>query len=156
MEIGTSLAILGAALASGMSGVGSGIGIYHAAKVATGVLSESPEKFGNMLILSILPGTQGIYGLVTAFMVMLTVGMLGDTPMVLSTEYGLRMLFACLPMAIAGFGTAIYQGKVAANGIVMVAKRSEQVGQAITLAALVEMYALFGMIISILAILFAF
>jgi F0F1-type ATP synthase membrane subunit c/vacuolar-type H+-ATPase subunit K len=38
----------------------------------------------------------------------------------------------------------------------MVAKRSEQVGQAMTLSVLVEMYALFGLILGIFFILFGF
>ena len=156
MDVGVFWAICGAAMAAGLSGVGSGIGIYQVARVATGVLSETPERFGNMITLSILPGTQGIYGLAIAFIVMFKIGMLSGAPVAMTFEEGLRILFACLPMAVAGFGTAIYQGKVAANGVAVVAKRSEQLGQAITLAALVEIYALFAMIISFMLVWFAF
>jgi V/A-type H+-transporting ATPase subunit K len=156
MEIGTFLAILGAALAAGMSGVGSGIGIYHAARVASGVLSEAPEKFGTMVALSILPGTQGMYGFVVTFIVMFKLGMVGGAPMDITIEQGLRILFACLPIVIAGFGTAIYQGKVTASGVALVAKRSEEFGHAITLAILVEFYALLGLVASFLMVWFAF
>jgi len=156
MDIGTWLAIGGGATVSSLAGIGSAIGIWAVARVAAGVLSEAPEKFGSMLVLSILPGTQGIYGLVLAFMVLIKLGMLGGAPMELTLEQGLRIFMACIPIGSVECISAVFQGRVASDGIAMVAKRSEQVGQAMTLAVLVEMYALFGLILGIFFILFGF
>jgi len=156
MDVGTWLAICGGATVSSLAGIGSAVGIWHVARVATGVLSEAPEKFGSLLTLSILPGTQGIYGLVLAFMVLMKIGMLGGAPMEVTLEQGLRVLVACIPIGAVECVSAIFQGRVAANGVPMVAKRSEQVGQAMTLAVLVEMYAFFGLILGIFFILFGF
>jgi len=76
--------------------------------------------------------------------------------MELTAEQGLRILLACIPIGAVECVSAIFQGRVAANGVPMVAKRSEQVGQAMTLSVLVEIYALFGLIIGIFFILFGF
>jgi len=154
MDVGTWLAVCGGAFVSSLGGMGSAIGIWLVARVATGVLSENPEKFGGLLTLSILPGTQGIYSFVLSFMVIMKLGMLGGTPAALTLEQGLRILMVCIPIGVIECVSAIYQGKVAAAGVPLVAKRSEQVGQVMTLAVLVEMYALFGLILGIFYIMF--
>jgi V/A-type H+-transporting ATPase subunit K len=156
MDVGTWLAMCGGATVSSLAGIGSAIGIWSVARVATGVLSEAPEKFGSLLTLSILPGTQGIYGLVLAFMVLMKIGMLGGAPMEITLEQGLRILLACIPIGAVECISAVFQGRVAADGVPLVAKRSEQVGQAMTLSVLVEMYALFGLILGIFFIIFGF
>jgi V/A-type H+-transporting ATPase subunit K len=156
MDVGTWLAMCGGATVSSLAGIGSAIGIWSVARVATGVLSEAPEKFGSLLTLSILPGTQGIYGLVLAFMVLMKIRMHGGAPMEITIEQGLRILLACIPIGAVECISAVFQGRVAADGVPLVAKRSEQVGQAMTLAVLVEMYALFGLILGIFFIIFGF
>ena len=65
--LGIVLALLGAALAALMAGIGSAIGVGMAGEAAAGVVTEDPQKFGKFLILQLLPGTQGIYGLLIAF-----------------------------------------------------------------------------------------
>ncbi|MGN1096831.1 MAG: permease, partial [Christensenellales bacterium] len=68
MSLGTFFALLGAALAAGLAGSGSAIGIGMAGKAAAGVTAEDPTKFSKCLVLQLLPGTQGIYGLLIAFL----------------------------------------------------------------------------------------
>lgn len=142
---GQSWAFLGAAVAYGLAGVGSAIGIGIAGKVANGVLAEDPNKFGSLLLLTALPGTQGFYGFITSFMILFV--FFGKAT---SAVAGFQMFAAALPIAIAGFLSAIYQGMVCAAGAGMIAKRPEEVGKAIVLGVFVETYAVLGLIASIL------
>ena len=74
---GNFLAVLGAALAVGLGGIGSAKGVGIAGEAAAGLIAEDPDKFGQTLILQALPGTQGIYGFLVGIMVMLNCGFLG-------------------------------------------------------------------------------
>jgi F0F1-type ATP synthase membrane subunit c/vacuolar-type H+-ATPase subunit K len=74
MDYGLTLALVGAGLAALLAGIGSAIGIGIAGRSATGVLSEKPERYGQMFIMVVLPGTQGFYGFLAAFLVMLNLG----------------------------------------------------------------------------------
>lgn len=151
---GQNLALLGAALAAALSGMGSSKGVGIVGEAASGLLSEDPSKFGKALILQALPGTQGIYGLITAFLIVFKLGILG-TPVEITVAQGAYFLMASLPIAIVGYYSAIKQGKVAASGINLIAKRPDEVGKAITSAALVETYAIFAVLVSLLLVLFA-
>ncbi|UCG91493.1 MAG: V-type ATP synthase subunit K [candidate division WOR-3 bacterium] len=151
-SFGFAIAIAGGALAAIFGGVGSAIGIGYAAQAANGVLSEDPEKFGSLLILVALPGTQGFYGFIGAFMVLLKIGVLGGAVVPLNLYQGLQIFFAAMPVAIAGLISAIWQGKVCTAGVEMVAKRPTEAAKAMIYGILVEMYAVLGLIVSIIAI----
>ena len=152
MDWGLTVAIAGAASAAIFSGIGSAIGINYAAQVADGVLSEDPEKFGSLLVMVVLPGTQGIYGFVSAFLTILKLGLLGGTPPDISLAQGWQIFFACMPVALAGLVSAIYQGKVAAAGVAMTAKQPSHFMKGVIYAALVETYAILGLLVTILLI----
>ncbi len=152
---GNNLALLGAALAVILAGMGSAKGVGLVGEAASGLLAEDPSKFGKTLVLQALPGTQGIYGLITAFLVIFNMGILSRTPVTLTFAQGAYYFVACLPIAIVGFFSAIKQGRVAASGISLVAKRPKESGKAITSAALVETYAIFAVLVSLLMILFS-
>ncbi len=152
---GNNIALLGAALASILAGMGSARGVGLVGEAAAGLLSEDPTKFGKALILQALPGTQGIYGLITAFLIIFKMGILSGTAVELTVAQGSYFLMASLPIAIVGLYSAIKQGKVAAAGISLIAKRPKEVGKAITSAALVETYAIFALLVSLLLVLFA-
>ncbi len=151
MTTGTFIAILGAALSAGLAGIGSAIGVGIAGKAAAGVTAEDPDKFSKCLILQLLPGTQGIYGLLIAFLVFIQVGLFGDIR-ALTTDQGLMLLAGCMPMALVGFISAIYQAKVAISGIALIAKRPEESGKAIILTVMVETYAVLALLTSFLAV----
>ncbi len=151
-SLGLAIAIAGGALAAIFGGVGSAIGIGYAAQAANGVLSEDPEKFGSLLILVALPGTQGFYGFIGAFMVLMKTGILGGELVSLTVQQGLQIFFAALPVAVAGLVSAIWQGKVCTAGVEMVAKRPTEAAKAMIYGILVEMYAVLGLIVSIIAI----
>ncbi|MBR3738437.1 MAG: V-type ATP synthase subunit K [Eubacterium sp.] len=152
-NLGLALAILGAALAALFSGVGSARGVGTVGEAAAGLISEDPSKFTKVLILQILPGTQGLYGFITAIMVMIKIQLLSGNPVALTTAQGAQILFACLPMAIVGYFSAVYQAKVAAGGVSVVAKKPEQQSKAMVLSAMVETYAVLALLMSILMIL---
>ena len=151
---GTFLAILGAALAVFMPGIGSSRGTGLVGEAASGLTAEEPEKFGQALLLQVLPSTQGIYGFVAAFLILFKTGMIGGNPVPLTTVQGFQFLAASLPIAFAGYFSAISQGRVAAAAIGIIAKRPEELAKGITYAAIVETYAVLALLVSILIIFF--
>lgn len=152
-NLGLVLALFGAAFAVIFAGMGSAKGVGLAGQASAGLLTEDPSMFGKVLILQLLPGTQGLYGFLIAILVLVNVNILGGSPAELSWQQGLYYLAACLPIAIAGYFSAVNQGKVAAAGVNLIAKQKDQVGKAITMASLVEFYAILPFLISLLAVL---
>ncbi len=151
-DLGKVLAMTGAALAVILAGTGSAIGVGKAGQAAAGLVSEDPDRFGSALVLQLLPGTQGIYGLLVGFMILMNIGVLGDVGEVSVTK-GLYYFLGALPIAIAGFTSAVAQGKTAVAGINMIARQPEESGKAIVMAIMVETYAVFALLISMLIIL---
>ena len=150
---GNNIAIIGAAVAAIFSGMGSAKGVGIVGQASAGLLTEDPSKFGKALLLQALPGTQGIYGLITAFLIIMKIGLFGE-PATLTVAQGGYFLMASLPIAVVGYFSAIHQAKVAAAGINLIATRPDEVGKAITASALVETYAIFALLVSLLPILF--
>ena len=148
---GLFFALLGAALATFLAGTGSAIGGGKAGVAASGVLAEEPSLFGKVLIFQLLPATQGIYGLLVAFLILTNIGIIG-TPQEISLQQGLLYLAASLPIGIAGLFSGIHQGNCSVAGIGTVAKKPDQMGKAIILPAMVETYAILALLISILAV----
>ena len=153
---GNNLALLGAAFATLFAGIGSAKGVNMVAKATAGLISEDPNKFGKAFLLQALPMTQGIYGLVTSFMIIFKMGLLGGgATEALTVSQGAYFFVASLPIAFGGLFSAIKQGEVAVAGINVLAKRPEATGKAIISASLVETYAIFAVLVSLLFILFA-
>lgn len=151
-NLGIVLALLGASLSSLLAGIGSAIGVGMAGEAAAGVVTEDPGKFGKVLLLQLLPGTQGIYGLLVAVLTLIQIGILGGSSDV-SLGQGLLYLVACLPMGFVGLWSAIRQARAAVSGIGTVAKRPEQMGKAMIFPAMVETYAILALLVSVLSIL---
>ena len=147
---GQFLAILGASIAIIFAGMGSAKGTSIAGQAAAGAVSEDSSKFGKLLVLQLLPGTQGLYGFIIAFLILSKAGLLGASVM-LTTGQGFQLLASGLAIGITGLVSGIAQGKAAAAGVGVVAKNADDLGKAITLAAIVETYALLGLLISFLA-----
>lgn len=152
---GRVLAILGAALAALLAGIGSAKGTSMVGQAAAGVVTEDPDKFGKLLVLQLLPGTQGLYGFIIAFLILSKAGIMGGGADI-TVSQGFMLLMASLPVAIAGLVSAIEQGKAAAAGVGIIAKKPEELGKGITFSAIVEMYALLGLLASFLAVQFCF
>lgn len=151
-HLGIVYALLGAALAVFLAGAGSAIGVGIAGQAASGVVSEDPSKFAKVLIMQLLPGTQGIYGLLIGFITLSKIGLLGGGMLELTPQQGLLVLAACLPIGIVGLISGKSQGKTSAAAIGIVAKKPEQFGKAMLFPAMVETYAILALLISILAV----
>lgn len=151
-QLGMALALLGAVLAALLAGIGSAIGVGMAGQAAAGVVTEDPGKFSKLLILQLLPGTQGIYGFLIAFLTLSQIGVIGGGSGEVSTTKGMLYLLACLPIAFVGLWSAIRQAKAAVSCIGLIAKRPDQLGKAIILPAMVETYAILALLVSILAV----
>ncbi len=145
-------ALLGAAAAAILSGMGSAYGVGVAGQAASGVVSEDPSKFAKVLIIQLLPGTQGIYGLLVAFLTLSKIGVLGGQIAEVSLATGLLIFVACLPIGVVGLISARHQGTTAAAAIGIVAKKPEQFGKAMLFPAMVETYAILALLVSILAV----
>ena len=127
-------------------------GVGAAGQAGAGVVTEDPSKFSKVLLLQLLPGTQGIYGLLVAFVTLNKIGALSGSLVQIDGATGLMLFFACLPMAIVGLISAIHQGNTSIASIGLVAKKPEQFGKAMLFPAMVETYAILALLISILAV----
>ena len=154
ISVGTGVAFLGAVLAVCLACAGSGKGVGLAGEAGNGVIAEDPSKFAQCLILEIIPGTQGLYGLVIWFFAMMKMGFFAGGVPDLSPGVGLQYFAACLPMGIGGYFTAIAQGRCAAAGISLVAKRPEEMSKGIIMAIMVEFYAILCLLASFLMLFF--
>lgn len=151
---GSALAFLGVALAGLLAGIGSARGTGMTGESATGLLSEDPSQFSKCLILQVLPGTQGLYGLAIAFVALLQMGVFAGTDIsTITLAGGMRILIACLPIAIVGWRSAIYQGRVAAASINLVSKVPNDWSKGMILCITVEFYAILSLLISFLMLL---
>ncbi len=150
---GLIIAILGIAMAVILAGIGSAVAVGSVGQTSNGIMSEEPELFGRLLLLTALPGTQGIYGFLVGFIAVMRLGLLsGTVPSTLTIGKGFEFFLACLPIALVGLFSAIHQGRVCATGATMTAKQPEQMGKALILGVFVEFYAILGLLISILLI----
>lgn len=149
---GLALGLLGAGLAAGLSGVGSAKGTGMAGEAGAGLLCQDPSKFGKVMILQVIPGTQGLYGLVVWFFAIFRMGLLSGVLPELTVQQGLQYLAACLPMAMGGLLSAIAQGRVAAASINILAKKPEHWSKGMVLCITVEFYAILSLLASMLMI----
>lgn len=151
-NLGIVYALLGAAVAVLFAGCGSAIGVGIAGQAAAGVVTEDPSKFAKVLVMQLLPGTQGIYGLLVGFITLSKIGLLGGGAAELTPQTGLLILAACLPVGIVGLISGKSQGQCSAAAIGIIAKKPDQFGKAMLFPAMVETYAILSLLISILAV----
>ena len=146
MSAGVAIAMAGVALCAILCGIGSSIGLFKTGSAAAGVLSEQPKKFGKLMVLVLLPATQGIYGFIVAIIAQ------GNVGAIASAAEGWKLFGAVMPMAISGLVTGFFQGKAAVNCIRAVGKEESLSGKLIIYPAMIEFYAILGLLISILLV----
>lgn len=151
---GLALALLGAGLAAALSGIGSAKGTGIAGEAGTGLLCEDPSKFGKVMILQVIPGTQGLYGLVVWFFAIFSMGLMDGSAFDLTVTEGLQYFAACMPMALGGLFSAIAQGRVAAGSINILAKKPDDWSKGMVLCITVEFYAILSLLASMLMIIY--
>ena len=147
---GLGFTILGAALTAGLCCIGSAKGTGMVGEAASGLVSEDPDKSTKCLILQVLPGTQGLYGFVALFIVLGQVGVLSGSPVAVTVSQGLAFFAACLPIMLGGWLSAVYQGRVAAASIGIVAKHPEASTKGIIFCGIVEFYAILSLVATIM------
>ncbi|MBO5412052.1 MAG: V-type ATP synthase subunit K [Clostridia bacterium] len=142
--MGYAISLIGIAACVLLCGVGSCIGLFKTSTAAAGVLGEDPKKFGKVMVLVLLPATQGIYGFIIGIIAS------GSIAQTMTTAMGWAMVGAVLPMALSGLLSAYFQGKAAANCIYAVGKQESLSGKLIVYPGMIEFYAILGLIISIM------
>ena len=151
---GLAMALLGASLAVGLSCVGSAKGTGIAGEAGTGLLCEDPSKSGKVMILQLLPGTQGLYGMAVFFVALIRMSFMGNISLAagMSIEVGCQFFAACMPMALGGLLSAIAQGRVAAGSINILAKKPDDWSKGMVLCITVEFYAILSLLATILMV----
>jgi len=154
ISIGAVLAAIGAGLAIGLTAIGSGIGVGITGSAGVGAIAENPDKFGTAIVFQALPQTQGIYGLLTAILILMFTGFLGggnlaDVPV----SIGLVSIGAGTAVGLAGF-SAIGQGIASAAGIGATAEDSDAMGRSMVFSVLPETQAIYGLLVAILLMAF--
>ncbi|MCH5151462.1 MAG: V-type ATP synthase subunit K [Clostridiales bacterium] len=152
---GLTIGIIGLVLTALLCGIGSGLGLKATGKAAAGVLSEDPSKFSKVIVLSLLPATQGIYGFLIAILgasYLPTAANIGNAAVTYAqlNAQGWNVFWACLPMMLGGAVSAYLQGRTAATTIIAVGKKSEIASKSIIFPAMIEFYALLGLVVSIM------
>ncbi len=150
--MGIVFAIIGAAIAAGLAGIGSSIGVASVGRTGAGLVAEDESQFGSVLLFSALPGSQAVYGMLASILILQNTGLLSGAPKAVSIEQGLVLLAAGLPVGLTCLASGMYQGFTISSGIQIVAKDKSRTGQVIIFAAMVETFAIFGLLVTILMI----
>ena len=144
-----TLIILGCALAMGIAGIASAIGLALAGSSAVAVTAEKPDLFSKCLILQVLPMTQSVYGLLTAILLMMGAGLLGGGGATVSPLMGMGAIWIGLTVGLTGL-SAINQGMVASSSISAVGRNPDVASKGIIFTVMPETIAIFGLLVGIL------
>jgi len=145
-----TLVILGCAIAIGIAGISSAIGLALAGSSAIAVTAEKPDLFGKCLVLQVLPMTQSVYGLLTAILLMMGAGLLGGGEGVLvGSLAGTGAIWIGLAVGLTGI-SAINQGMVASASISAVGRNPDVAAKGIIFTVMPETIAIFGLLVGIL------
>ena len=132
------LAYAGLALMLVLAGIGSAIGVSMGGNASVGALKKNPDAFGSYMLLSALPGTQGLYGF-AGFFVINSKGVIDSS---MSMTQGVAILAAGIALGFVGLFSAIKQGGVTSNGIAAIGSGNDVFGSTMILAVFPELYAI--------------
>jgi V/A-type H+/Na+-transporting ATPase subunit K len=138
------LAYIGIGLMVGLSGIGSIYGVSISGNAAIGAMKKDPDSFGNYMVLSALPSTQGLYGFVGYFV------MSGVVKAGIDWNIAAAVFGAGLAMGLAGLFSGIRQGEVCANGVAAIGSGHKVFGNTMILGVFPELYAILGLLVVIL------
>ncbi|MFI3277755.1 MAG: ATPase [Rikenellaceae bacterium] len=133
------LAYVGVALMVGLAGVASAIGTSICGQAAVGAMKKNPDAFGSYMVLTALPGSQGLYGFVCFFMVTNIFNLIGESTTIVqgAAVFGIGIL-----VGIANLAASVYQGRVCANGVAAISSGHDVMGKTLIMAAFPELYAI--------------
>lgn len=152
LSLGQVLAFVAVFLSTIIAGYGSAKAVGLAGQTSAGVSTENPEVNSKLMVLQILPGTQGIYGFLIGVIIMVNIGALGGELKAVGLFEGIALIAAVLPVAIVGYLSAVHQAKVASAGMLMVGQHPDMSGKAITMTVMVETYAVLALLISFILV----
>jgi V/A-type H+-transporting ATPase subunit K len=152
MTLAIIYVLIGVAISVSLGAIGSASGVGKVTSTGAGLLSKEPEKYPQVLALAALPSTQALYGLLFGFILLIEVGLLGGQRADISNEVGLAYMLSAIPVGVACLASGFFQGSVAASGLKIVSQKPENFTQAVVLAALIESFAIFGLVISLLIV----
>ncbi len=139
---GRAIGIAGLAICMILCGAGSAFGLYKTGASAAGVLAEDGKKFSKIIVLSLLPATQGIYGFVLAVM------NIPGAEIAIAT--GWAVFWKGVALGVTGFASAILQGATAASCIYAIGKNSAGSGKYVLFPAMIEFYAILALVLGIM------
>lgn len=140
MTTAVILAYVGIALMIGLAGIGSAIGVSIGGNATIGALKKNDEAFGSYMLLSALPGTQGLYGFGGFFII--NAKLTPEFIAAMSIGQGVAIFAAGLALGLVGLMSAIKQGQVCANGIAGIGSGYDVFGKTMVLAVFPELYAI--------------
>lgn len=149
-SLGVPLGMLGGAMAVGLPCSGSAIGVGRVGEAGSGLLTVEPSKFSRILIFQILPGTQGLYGLVVWFLALMKLGFFAGAFIPLDLTEGVKFFAACMPIAIGGYIFGRTQGRICSNGLAIVAKKQGEISKSIIMAIMMEFYSILAFLATFL------
>jgi V/A-type H+/Na+-transporting ATPase subunit K len=133
------LAYIGIGLMIGLAGAGSAIGVSMGGSASIGALKKNEDAFGTYMVLSALPGTQGLYGFMGYFVL---TGYTGYLPAEMTFYSAATIFGAGLALGIVGLISGIRQGQVCANGIAAIGSGYNVFGNTLVLGVFPELYAI--------------
>jgi V/A-type H+/Na+-transporting ATPase subunit K len=138
MTVALVLAYVGLALMIALAGIGSAYGVSMGGNAAIGALKKNDEAFGTFMILSALPGTQGLYGFALFFLVNNSGIITPD----ISILNGAAIFGSGLALGLVALFSGIQQGSICANGIAAIGSGHDVFGKTMILAVFPELYAI--------------
>lgn len=139
---GRAIGILGLALCMILCGSGSAYGLYRTGAASAGVLSEDAKKFSKIIVLALLPATQGIYGFVLAVMSVPAAG--------IAVAEGWAIFFRAIALGVTGMMSAVLQGITASACIYAIGKNGTGSGKYVLFPAMIEFYAILALVLGIM------
>ncbi len=142
------IAALAAGLSVGISGFFTGVGEGIAASASIGGVAEREGVFGKFLVLTVLPETGAIYGLLNAVLILRAAGFLGE-PIAAPDQIAVASVYATLVLSLTSVCSYL-QGRVGASAISATTKREEIFGRNLIFVVLLESVLIYGLLVSIL------
>lgn len=142
MELNLTIAYIGIAIMVGLSGIASSYGVTYVGNAAIGAMKKVEGKFGNFLVLTALPATQGLYGFAAYYMYQSIFD-------ILKPEITFIQAIATLAAGLIVGGVGIFanklQGKVCANGATAIGQGHDVFTNTMIMAVFPELYSIIAL-----------
>ena len=137
MDANLLIAYVGIGLMIALAGIGSAYGVTIAGNAGLGALKKV-DKFGNFLVLTALPGTQGLYGFAGYFLL----NSFGILTADITSLQAAAVFGGGFALGLVGLFSAIRQGQVCANGMAAIGQGHDVFSKTLIFAVFPELYAI--------------